>query len=375
MQDKRTIVLTGGGTAGHINPALALAEELISRGYNVVFAGTPGGIESRLVPEAGIEFIPFEASGFNRNHPLTLFKGIFTIFKSSRKAKHWLADIKPAAVVGFGGYVSLPVARAAEALKIPLVVHEQNSVAGIANKELAKRANAVCVTYAQTAGALKAHARADAKVEVTGNPVRRAVYEKISGSRQAAREAIGVPNDATMLLVFGGSLGARHINEAVAALKSDLLARPDLFVYHVTGPKEYDTVATALALDADEQTCWRVVAYENDMPTVLAAADATISRAGATSLAELAVAHLPALLVPYPFATEDHQTTNARAYVDSGAAFMIADDALDTPDFAQKLAALIDDAALREKMREAAAAQNAQNASQNLADVVCALAD
>jgi UDP-N-acetylglucosamine--N-acetylmuramyl-(pentapeptide) pyrophosphoryl-undecaprenol N-acetylglucosamine transferase len=178
-----------------------------------------------------------------------------------------------------------------------------------------------------------------------------------------------------MLLVFGGSLGARHINEAVASLKSDLLARPNLYIYHVTGPKEYDAVVKALALTSDEQARWRVIAYENDMPTVLAAADATISRAGATSLAELAVAHLPALLVPYPFATEDHQTTNARAYVDSGAAFMIADDALDTPDFAQKLTVLIDDAGQRQKMRDAAAAQNAQNASQNLADVVCSLVD
>jgi UDP-N-acetylglucosamine--N-acetylmuramyl-(pentapeptide) pyrophosphoryl-undecaprenol N-acetylglucosamine transferase len=366
MQDKRTIVLTGGGTAGHINPALALAEELISRGYNVVYAGTPKGIESRLVPEAGIEFVAFEASGFNRNHPLTLFKGVYSIYKSSRKAKAWLAKIAPVAVVGFGGYVSLPVSYAAEQLKIPLIVHEQNSVAGIANKELAKHANAICVTYAQTAGALKAHACKGAKIEVTGNPVRRAVYEKISGSKQAAREALGVPDDAIMLLVFGGSLGARHINEAVVALKSDLLARSNLFIYHVTGPKEYDSVVQALALTPDEQIRWRVIAYENDMPTVLAAADATISRAGATSLAELAVAHLPALLVPYPFATEDHH---------SGAAFVIADNALDTPDFAQKLYALIDDGDQRQKMRDAAATQNAQNASQNLADVVCSLAD
>ena len=137
------IVLSGGGTAGHINPALALADVLKQRGCEVRFAGTPQGVEARLVAEAGIPFTPFEAAGFNRNHPLTLPKAVLTIQKSTTLARRWFDEIRPDAVVGFGGYVCIPVARAAEQRGIPVVVHEQNSVMGMANKYLAKRAAAI----------------------------------------------------------------------------------------------------------------------------------------------------------------------------------------------------------------------------------------
>ena len=166
-------VLSGGGTAGHINPALALADELVSRGWDVRFAGTPGGVESRLVPAAGIPFTAFEASGFDRSHPASLAKGVAKIAASTGKAKKWFADIKPDVVVGFGGYVCIPVARAAEKTGVPVVLHEQNSVAGMANKYLARRADAVCVTYECSAESLGAAA----PVTVTGNPVRRSVIE------------------------------------------------------------------------------------------------------------------------------------------------------------------------------------------------------
>lgn len=159
-------VLSGGGTAGHINPALALADELVSRGWDVRFAGTPGGVESRLVPAAGIPFTAFEASGFDRSHPASLAKGVAKIAASTGKAKKWFADIKPDVVVGFGGYVCIPVARAAEKTGVPVVLHEQNSVAGMANKYLARRADAVCVTYECSAESLGAAA----PVTVTGNP-------------------------------------------------------------------------------------------------------------------------------------------------------------------------------------------------------------
>lgn len=152
-------VLSGGGTAGHINPALALADELVSRGWDVRFAGTPGGVESRLVPAAGIPFTAFEASGFDRSHPASLAKGVAKIAASTGKAKKWFADIKPDVVVGFGGYVCIPVARAAEKTGVPVVLHEQNSVAGMANKYLARRADAVCVTYECSAESLGAAAR------------------------------------------------------------------------------------------------------------------------------------------------------------------------------------------------------------------------
>ena len=234
-------VLSGGGTAGHINPALALADQLLERGHEVLYAGTPAGIESRLVPAAGIPYKAFEAAGFNRNHPMTLPKSVMKIQKSTKLARAWFDEVKPDCVVGFGGYVCIPVARAAEQRGIPVVVHEQNSVMGMANKYLARRAKAVCLTYEHAASALSDKSR----VVLTGNPVRASVF---AATREEGRAAFGIPADARMLLVTGGSLGARHLNSALVQRKDMLLAYPNLHIVHVTGPKELDTVTEQLAL-------------------------------------------------------------------------------------------------------------------------------
>ncbi|MBU5405802.1 undecaprenyldiphospho-muramoylpentapeptide beta-N-acetylglucosaminyltransferase [Paraeggerthella hongkongensis] len=357
------IVLSGGGTAGHINPALALAEELEKRGCTVRFAGTPTGVESRLVPAAGIEFKAFEAQGFDRSHPLTLPKAVMKIQKSTGEAKRWFDEIQPDAVVGFGGYVCIPVARAAEQRDIPVVVHEQNSVMGMANKYLAKRAAAVCLTYERAAEALSDKSR----VKVTGNPVRSSVF---GATRAEGRAAFGVPDDARMLLVTGGSLGARHLNQAVTALKDALLSYEDLHVVHVTGPKELDAVTDALSLSEVEARRWHLYGYTDQMGLAMAAADAIVSRAGATSLAEISARALPALLVPFPYATEDHQTMNARACVDAGAAFMVADADVEGPEFERLLRTLVEDADVRERMACAARAQKTKDAAALLADAV-----
>lgn len=361
------VVLSGGGTAGHINPALALADELRARGCDVRFAGTPQGVEARLVAEAGIPFTPFEAAGFNRNHPLTLPKAVAKIQRSTGRAKAWLAELGADVVVGFGGYVCIPVGRAAEKLGVPVVVHEQNSVMGMANKYLAKRAAAVCVTYAQSAP----EGVDAARVHVTGNPVRRSV---ITSSRAEGRAMLGIPDGALMLLVFGGSLGARHLNEGIALMRDELLARDDVRVVHITGPKELDAVREALALAPAEAERWQLMGYQDRMGETLAAADVIVSRAGATSLAEISARAIPALLVPFPHATEDHQTTNARAYVDAGCALMMADAEVGTEAFRDQVRALLDDAALRASMAEAARAQETADAAAKLADVVLAAA-
>lgn len=360
-------VLSGGGTAGHINPALALAEELTDRGWDVRFAGTPQGVEARLVPAAGVPFTAFEASGFDRAHLLSLPRGIAKIAASTAKARKWFAEIEPDVVVGFGGYVSIPVARAAEKTGVPVVLHEQNSVAGMANKYLAKKAAAVCLTYEHAAAGLTT----TAPVHVTGNPVRRQVIE---ADRDTGRALFGLAEDDFMLLVFGGSLGARHINNAIVAMKDDLLARSNLHIVHITGPKELDAVCEALALTPDEERRWHLMGYQDRMGETMAAADAIVSRAGATSLAEISARAIPAVLVPFPYATEDHQTTNARAWVEAGCAFMVPDADLEGDDFAQAVATLIDDASVREAQRAAARAQKTTEAASLLADVVEAAA-
>ena len=266
------VVLSRGGTAGHINPALALADELVSRGWDVRFAGTPGGVESRLGPPPASRSRPSRPQGSTDR-----------IRPPSRRA--WRRSPPPRArrksgsptssptSSGFGGYVCIPVARAAEKTGVPVVLHEQNSVAGMATKYLARRADAVCVTYECSAESLGA----TAPVTVTGNPVRRSVIE---ADRAAGRAMFDLAEDDFMLLVFGGSLGARHINEAVVALKDELLARPNLHIVHITGPKELDAVTEALALTDDEARRWHLLGYQDRMGETLAAADAIVSRAG-----------------------------------------------------------------------------------------------
>lgn len=357
------VVVSGGGTAGHINPALALAEVLADRGCTVDFAGTPQGVEARLVPQAGVPFTAFEASGFNRRKPATIVSGIGKIMKSTKLAKAWFAEIKPDVVVGFGGYVSIPVARAALSLGIPVVVHEQNSVMGMANKYLAKRAKMVCLTYECTADSVE-----DAsKVRVTGNPVRSSV---LKASREAGREMLGLAEDEFMLLVFGGSLGARQINDGIAAMKDEILSHPSMRVVHITGPKELDRVSEAMALSEAQAARWQLMGYQDRMGETLAAADAIVSRAGATSLAEISALAIPALLLPYPYATEDHQTTNAKAYVEAGCALMLPDSEALGESFKEKVRTLLHDARARDEMRRAAREQKTADAAANLADVV-----
>ena len=264
------IVLSGGGTAGHINPALALAETLEEQGHEVFYAGTPQGVEARLVKEAGLPFQAFEASGFDRAHPLTLPKALRTIQKSTKRAKEWFGEIKPDVVVAFGGYVCIPVSRAAEALGIPLVIHEQNSVMGMANAYLSKGAARVALTY-EVAGEQVAD---KSKIVVTGNPVRKSIF---ASTREAGRAYLGIPEDALMLLVFGGSLGARHLNSAIASLKDRLLALDDLYIMHVTGPKELETVEAALDLSEEERARYQVLGYQDHMGEAMAACDMVVS--------------------------------------------------------------------------------------------------
>jgi len=356
-------ILSGGGTAGHINPALALAEELQARNHQVLFAGTPQGIEGVLVRDAGIEFHSFEASGFNRNHPASFFTAVSKTLSSTKKAGKWFDGVKPDCVVCFGGYVTMSLGRAAIKRNIPLVIHEQNSVMGLANKYLAKQATSIALTYKCSGNAIKQKG----KIAITGNPVRKAVF---AATRKAGRKYLGVPENALMLLVFGGSLGARHLNNAIVGLKDSLLAEKNLFVVQISGPNEYETVREALALSPQAEKRWLLFAYQNRMGDVLAAADVVVSRAGATSLAEISARRLPALLIPFPFATEDHQTTNAQAFVSEGAAFMVADDALEGESFRENLFRMLREGDLRQQMSDAQARFKTESASSLLADVV-----
>lgn len=367
MADSLRVAIAAGGTAGHINPALALAEELAARGHQVEFFGQPKKLESTLVPQAGFPFNPIDVTGFDRSRPWTLISALWRMRAAQKTIGRHFGSERPDVAVGFGAYIELPLINWCHAQGIPCVIHEQNSVPGLANKTSAAKVKTVCVSLPVAIDAFRGKVGPDTQIVVTGNPVRQSV---IRADRAQGRRDLGIPEDATMLLVFGGSLGARHLNQGVAALKSKLLSRRDLYVIHSTGKGEYDSVVQELALTQEESARWRVMPYIDRMGEALAAADLVLSRAGASSVAEIAALAVPSVLVPYPFATADHQTTNARYLVDAGAAVLLPDEKIDTPEFEDDLLGLVDDPARRQAMRDAARGLAQDKAALALADQV-----
>ena len=361
------IAIAAGGTAGHINPALALAEELRDRGHEVTFYGRPSKLEGTLVPAAGFELVDVEVTGFDRSRPWTAVTSVARVWLAKKALRRRFA-VKgaPDAAIGFGAYVEVPLLGLCKDSGIPYLIHEQNSVPGLANKMMAPHASRVCVSVPAARPVFEREGD-PGHVVLTGNPVRRSV---IAGDRARGRAALGVPDDATLLLVFGGSLGARTLNEGMAAFKGRLLSIDGLRVVQSTGKGGYDEAASALALTDEEAARWELRPYIDDMGDVLAAADLVLSRAGASSIAEIAAVGVPSVLVPYPYATADHQTTNARFLVDAGAAVLFADDEVSSPAFGDKLVELLCQQGTRAVMRAAARRLGQDSAAAALADQV-----
>ena len=354
-------VITAGGTAGHINPALALAEELVARKHEVIFAGTGNRLESKLVPQSGYDFIAFDAKGFNRKKPFSIFPSVFSIMKSTTRAKKWLRTVNPDAVIGFGCYVSIAICRAAKQLNIPYAIHEQNSVMGLANKYLSKNANVTCLTYKHAdTGKCK-------NVQITGNPVRKSIFD---AKFEDGRKLLNVPTDAKMLLVFGGSLGAAKINDAIVDMSNTLLDRKDLYIVHLTGQGQYDDVLNNLKLDDNKKSRYIVMPYQDKMGETFAATDMCISRAGASTIAEITARSLPCLLVPYPYATENHQFYNAQELLNAGCVMLMKDDELRSEKFQQFVVQLVDNEVMRKNMRDAYKKFDAKNSVKKIADLI-----
>lgn len=360
------VVVSGGGTAGHVNPALALADELIASGHEVVYIGTPDGMEATLARNAGLDYWPLPAAGYDRARLSTLLTSSAEVLTSAHKAQRHFREIKPDVVVGFGGYVSLPVGMAGLRCGIPVVAHEQNSAPGLTNRYLAKHGAHMATTFPMTTDYLACPAD---HIHLVGNPVRRSVVE---GDRERGRALFNIPEEATFLLVFGGSLGAQHINEAVLACRDALMDIPNLYVVHSTGRQKYEEVLAEIGDGVGER--WQVLPFIEQMGDALKASDAVISRAGSTSLMEIAVTGAAALLVPFPHATDDHQTKNASEWVEAGACSMIADSQLDTLEFRERLVEFVSDAPARAEMGKRVKAFAKPDAARELAKLVCDVA-
>jgi undecaprenyldiphospho-muramoylpentapeptide beta-N-acetylglucosaminyltransferase len=314
-------VVAGGGTAGHVLPALAVGRALVERGHpagSIHYVGSRRGIEARLVPAAGFEVTLLPGRGIQRRFSRANLEAVPGLAAAVARSIGLVARRRPAVVLSVGGYAGLPAALAAAMLRIPLIVAESNAVPGAANRVAGRFAAASAVSFEGTALP---------RAVVTGNPVRPEVLavDRSSMGRQAARAELGLPTDRSVVAVFGGSLGALRINDAALRLVGSWAARQDVTIYHIVGRRDWPELsarADAMALDPD---LYRPVQYEDRMPTLYAAADLAVCRAGATSVAELTVVGLPAILVPLPGAPGDHQTANARWLAGAGAALCLAD--------------------------------------------------
>ncbi len=370
------VMLSGGGTGGHIYPALAVAEAIRQKypDSRLVYVGNVDGMEHELAKEAGYEFIPVSVAGFKGRGPLQMLQMLYKNWRGLAEAKALLRQFHPDLVIGTGGYACGPLLLEATRLHIPTLLHEQNAIMGKTNKILSRHVNKICLTFpiANLPDAVSA------KCELTGLPVRRAILETDTA---AARQHLGLAVDKPVLVVTGGSQGARHINQAMAVLWPELLAA-GVQIVHITGEKLFDETAqlarrNGLPVDPKTQQAkdgFLLLPYLHHMEYALAAADLVISRAGASFLAEVMALGRAAILVPYPYAAGNHQVYNAQALVEAGAALLIEDAALSAQSLRQALQKALFDINLREKMAANSAALGKREAATAIIGVAAAVA-
>ncbi len=370
MLNGKKILFATGGTGGHINPALAVAG-YIRENYpkaEILFVGTADRMEAQLVPAAGYDFKTIEIQGFSRElnfegikHNI---KTVNLLFKSEGQAKKIIEDFKPDVVIGFGGYVSGPVLSVAARMGIPTAVHEQNAFPGVTNKNLAKKVDAVMLTAPEAEKLLKPKN----PCVVTGLPIR---GEIISANKEFARAEMKL-DSRPLILSMGGSLGARAINEAVKYLILHRFEKKDCYYLHATGKagaSMIDDIGKDVDLNANPQIMLRE--YINDMDRCLAAADLVVCRAGASSLSEIQALGKPSILVPYPYAAENHQYYNAKTMSDRDAAILIEEKDFTGERLLSEVEKLLSKPERLKKMAENARAMAILDASQRITECVC----
>jgi UDP-N-acetylglucosamine--N-acetylmuramyl-(pentapeptide) pyrophosphoryl-undecaprenol N-acetylglucosamine transferase len=350
-------ILAGGGTGGHVIPALAIAQELQKQyGAEVLFIGTARGIENRLVPAAGFPLCLVQVGALNRVSLATRLKTYFDLPRAIWQSRRILSEFGTDIVIGVGGYASGPAMLAAILSRIPTLAFEPNVVPGFANRVIARKVSGAAVHFAQTAEYFR-------NAEVTGVPVRQAFFEipdKPAGG--------GNPT----LLVFGGSQGARAINQAMTQCLPELLRQvPMISIIHQTGERDYNE--TRLAYERAGVSA-EVHTFINDMPAFFARADLLLCRSGASTVAEVTAAGKPAIFVPFPRAADDHQRVNAQALEQAGAAVVLEETKLDRVWLVDTIAALLNDPARLQRMSQAARKLSHPNAARDIAAIAATLA-
>ena len=351
------IILTGGGTAGHVNPAIAIAE-ILKRNISdaeIIYVGTPDGMERRLIDEIGYPYYPIRSMGFTRTLSIKNLQALWIAVNEPRKAKKLLTELKPDLVVGTGGYVCWPVLSAAAALGIPCALHESNAVPGLTVRRLAKRVDTVMLNFAEASRELAAAKR----IVRVGNPLRNGFKKE---RREDARNALGIPSDAKLVISFGGSLGAEKINHAILALFKEYTAKnSDIHHIHGCGRRYFDAFKKSVETEFGTLPARiRYDEYLTNMPVLMAAADLVICRAGAMTISEITGSGRASILVPSPNVANDHQTKNALSLQEAGAALLLAEDELSR--LPACVHTLLFDEGTRKKMEAAAAAFHTHDA-------------
>ena len=365
------IIVSGGGTGGHIYPAITLINNIkkIVPDAQFLYVGTTKGLEADIIPREKLPFVTIDISGFKRQ--LTA-KNIFILLKALGgvvKARKIVKDFHPDVAIGTGGYVCGPILMAASLMHIPSLIQEQNAIPGVTNKILAKFVDKIAVGYQRAAKFFPAN-----KVVFTGNPIRDDIL--LSTRRQGLME-FGLDTNKKTILISGGSRGAHSINQAMLEVHKHFANNYRVQLLHVTGKNEYDFVINSLkqeGLDVNNIDNIYVYPYLYDMPKAMAVADIAVSRAGATSLAELTAKGIPSVLIPYPYAAENHQEFNARELEKKGAAKVIINRELT----GEKLINALEDMLASENrllaMSEASRSMGRPSAAQAIAEMAVALA-
>jgi UDP-N-acetylglucosamine--N-acetylmuramyl-(pentapeptide) pyrophosphoryl-undecaprenol N-acetylglucosamine transferase len=351
------IIIAGGGTGGHVIPALAIAQQLKKQfGAEILFIGTARGIETRLVPQAGFPLELIQVGALKNVSLLTRAKTMFDLPRAIAASSRMLSDFDPEVVIGVGGYASGPAMVAALRRRLPTLAFEPNVVPGFANRMIARWVSAAAVHFEETCKYFP-HCR------VTGVPVREAFFS-------IPPKTAGTPT----LLVFGGSQGARAINQAMTTAESlaGLLAKiPGLHIIHQTGQRDYDSVLAAYLQSGISSEVHKFI---DDMPETFSRADLLVCRSGASTVGEITAAGKPAIFVPFPAAADDHQNVNARALERAGAAVVVEESNLDAAYLVDTIAALIGDAGRLRSMSAAASALAHPKAVEEIAEMVKELA-
>lgn len=357
------VLISGGGTGGHIFPAVAIANALRRRDprTEILFVGALGRMEMERVPAAGYDIVGLPVAGFDRKRLWRNFSVLLKLWRSMRRARKVLRDFRPDIAIGVGGYASGPMLKQAQQAGVPTLLQEQNSYAGVTNKLLARKAGAICVAYPGMERFFP-----DGRIIMTGNPVRADIVET-SISKADAKKALGMDPDRKLVLVVGGSLGARTINESIA-LSFDAMAEAGAQVLWQTG-KLYAEECSVVAAPHEHV---KAMPFITDMATAYRAADLVVARAGAGTISELQLIGLPSILIPSPMVAEDHQRKNAQALVDRDAAVMVLD-ADARRDLSGLVASLLADDDRRARLSENIASMALRGSDEKIVDSVYSL--